>query len=454
MHEKWGETVSGFGFTPSDGFNPFGAFNRNRASNPELITLEQLRASVRQFMAPHPVIPVGTDDQSRINEAFQVAELWLDGATTFPRTTLGHDCAWSRTDWINSSLAGWQKMVEPLAEGMATALATVLQEMTSQFGEAGLDSDSAAEVREAIGNNLGLPQGFPAGAFNMEAIKPIMRAFMGSLIAAQLGQSVGGLALKVTGSHDVSLPLFAQPGTRLIPQNVKEWSAGLEIDEREITYFLALREAATARLFEHTPWLTSYISNCMTEYGKGIRIDVESMQRQAEDAIESGQLDIHNPESINIAIHQGMFMPEQSPTQAAALERLEMAIALIEGWIDHVVAMAAKDRLPKFIALQEMQRRSRATNSPAQQLFASLLGLEVSPRKARECAIFWGELVAIGSADVDAEVKDESEKLMSGIKVRDHRWEDATLLPTLRDLANPTAFIQSTTVPDDLSGLI
>ena len=100
-----------------------------------------------------------------------------------------------------------------------------------------------------------------------------------------------------------------------------------------------------------------------------------------------------------------------------------------------------------------MQRRNRATNSPSQQLFRTLLGLEVSPRKSRECAIFWGELVAIGSTEIDHNA-DDSEKLMNGIKVRDHRWEDSALLPTVRDLANPTAFIQSTTVPDDLSGLL
>jgi putative hydrolase len=180
----------------------------------------------------------------------------------------------------------------------------------------------------------------------------------------------------------------------------------------------------------------------MTEYGKGIRIDVEAIQRQAEDAMASGELDISNPDSISIAINQGMFMPEQSAQQAAALEKLEMALALIEGWVDHVVALAAKDRLPSFALLHEMQRRNRATNSPSQQLFASLLGLEVSPRKSRECAIFWGELFALGSEE------------NSGLEIRDHRWEDSALLPTLKDLADPEAFIKSTTVPDDLSGLL
>ena len=179
----------------------------------------------------------------------------------------------------------------------------------------------------------------------------------------------------------------------------------------------------------------------MTQYGKGIRIDIESIQRQAEDAMASGELDINNPASINVAINQGMFMPEQSAQQAAALERLEMVLALIEGWVDHVVTMAGKDRLPAFLSLHEMQRRNRATNSPAQQLFASLLGLEVSPRKSRECSIFWGELVSLGGDS-------------SGIELRDHRWEDSALLPTLKDLSDPAGFIKSTTVPDDLSGLI
>ena len=137
-------------------------------------------------------------------------------------------------------------------------------------------------------------------------------------------------------------------------------------------------------------------------------------------------------------------MPEQSAQQAAALEKLEIALALIEGWVDHVVAMAAKDRLPNFNSLQEMQRRNRATNSPSQQLFASLLGLEVSPRKSRECSIFWGELVALGNSGETHE----------GVEMRDHRWEDSALLPTLRDLADPESFIRSTTVPDDLSGLL
>jgi putative hydrolase len=131
-----------------------------------------------------------------------------------------------------------------------------------------------------------------------------------------------------------------------------------------------------------------------------------------------------------------MFTPEETQAQSNALAKLEMVLALIEGWIDQVVVDAAGDRLPSLLKLRETQTRRRATQSPTQQLFASLVGLEVSPRTARECAVFWREI---------GEIKAEN---------RDRLWEDAVLLPEQKDLADPIKFLKSTIVPDDLSGLI
>jgi uncharacterized protein (DUF2342 family) len=70
-------------------------------------------------------------------------------------------------------------------------------------------------------------------------------------------------------------------------------------------------------------------------------------------------------------------------------------------------------------------------------LFATLVGLEVSPRRTREAIAFWEKV---------AELKD--------IQSRDHVWEEAILLPTADQLLNPEEFLKSRTIPDDLSGLI
>jgi putative hydrolase len=402
------------------GFNPQTLFAAANNPGAPLIAIETLREIARKFLATGPELPIGDLDVAKCKEALAIANTWLDEATVFPANSQSAQIAWSRRDWMDATLPGWQKLLEPLADGMAGALTNILNESPMDDGPA------------------------------MASITPIMRAFMGSLIATQLGQSIGQLATTVTGANDVAMPLFSSDvstgesnansglsGPRLIPQNIELWAQGLEIPMDEVRIFLAIREAAASRLFTHTPWLSKYIQDAITAYGKGIRIDIDSIQEQAQRAMESGELDMSNPESISIAINAGLFKPEQSATQEAALHKLEMALALIEGWIDHVTTKAVGGRLPSYAALSESLRRRRATKSPTQQLFAMLLGLEVSPRKMRECATFWFDV--------------ESELDLAG---RDHRWEDPALLPTTNDLADVTKFLASTSVPDDLSGLI
>ncbi len=402
--------LSNFGLNPA---TLFAAANSAGSVGP-LISTDILRDVARKFISSQGEHPIGSQDIADAQVALDIANTWLDEATNFPALSRSNLPAWSRRDWLDSSVANWAKMIEPLADGMASALTNVLKQ----------------------GPTPGSIEG-PIEGPELAAIAPIIRAFMGSLIASQLGTSVGQLAVSITGSNDVAIPLFTQSEARLIPQNITAWAQGLDIPIDEVRIFLAIREAAASRLFSHTPWLSKYIQDAITSYGAGIKIDIDSIQEQAERALETGELDINNPESISVAISAGLFKPEQSASQDAALAKLEMALALIEGWIDYVTTKAVGDRLPSYPALSETLRRRRALKSPTQQLFATLLGLEVSPRKARECAQFWFE--------VESEI---------GLSNRDQRWEDPALLPRAEELADVKKFLDSTSVPDDLSGLI
>jgi putative hydrolase len=397
--------LSNFGLNPQ---TLFAAANSAGSVGP-LISPDVLRDVARKFVSSQGDRPIGSQDVTDSQVALDIANTWLDDATNFPAISRSNLPAWSRRDWLDSSVANWAKMIEPLADGMANALTNVLKQTP-------LEPD--------------MEQG-------LAAVAPIMRAFMGSLIANQLGTSVGQLAVSITGANDVAIPLFGSSEARLLPENVSKWAQGLDIPIDEVRIFLAVREAAASRLFSHAPWLSTYIQDAITAYGAGIKIDIDSIQEQAERALETGELDINNPESISVAISAGLFKPEQSPSQDAALEKLEMILALIEGWIDYVSTKAVGDRLPSYPALSETLRRGRATKSPTQQLFATLLGLEVSPRKMRECSLFWFE--------VESEI---------GLAGRDQRWEDPALLPKSQDLADVSKFLNSTIVPDDLSGLL
>ena len=386
----------------------------------EALPKNLVRDTAKKFATAQGSAPIGANDVSDVEQAFSIAELWLNDATFFPQSPHTGNVALARTDWVDSTLAGWQTTVEPLATGLSSAIGELLNQAQGEVNPLGADNPLGQEQMQ-------LPIGM---------ISALLNSFIGSLIATQLGQAIGGLAGKVTGAHDVGLPLIDAAYPTLVPQNIKEWATDLDIPIDEVRIFHALREAAIARLFAHNPWLVSYIRTAITDYGKGINIDMEAIQDQAQRALESGDgFDPSNPESFTIALNDGIFTPQETPAQRAALTKLETALALIDGWSEEVVALAAGERLPNIAALQETLRRRRATSAPAQQLFSSLLGLQVSPRLAREATAFWKQV---------RELKD--------VESRDRVWSG--ILPTADDLLTPESFMKSLEVPDDLSGLL
>jgi putative hydrolase len=384
----------------------------------EALPKNLVRDTAKKFATAQGSAPIGANDVSDVEQAISIAELWLNDATFFPQSPNSGSVALARTDWVDTTLAGWQTTVEPLAIGLSSAIGELLNQAQ---GEADQQENPFGQ------GNMQIPIGM---------ISALLNSFIGSLVATQLGQAIGGLAGKVTGAHDVGLPLIDGAYPTLVPQNIKEWATDLDIPMEEIRIFHALREAAIARLFAHNPWLVSYIRTAITDYGKGINIDMEAIQEQAQQALESGNgFDPSNPESFTIALNDGIFTPQETPAQRAALTKLETALALIDGWSEEVVTLAAGDRLPNIGALQETLRRRRATSAPAQQLFSSLFGLQVSPRLAREASAFWKQV---------RELKD--------VEARDRVWSG--ILPTADDLLTPESFMKSLEVPDDLSGLL
>ena len=399
-------------------FSALGMSAPGFSATTEALPKNIVRDTAKKFVTAKGSAPIGANDVAKIEEAFAIAELWLNEATFFSQTTATGNPAMARTDWVDTTLNGWQTSVEPLATGLAAAISELLNNANGEAGQ------SEAE------NAMQIPVGM---------IATLLRSFIGSLIATQLGQSIGGLAASVTGTHDVGLPLVEPVYPALVPQNIDEWGQDLNIPMDEVRIFHALRESAVARLFAHNPWLISYIRTAISDYGKGIRIDIDAIQRQAQEVFDNAseegkEFDPTNPESFNIALNEGIFTPEETPAQRAALTKLETVLALIDGWSEDVVTLAAGERLPNLVALQETLRRRRATSAPAQQLFATMFGLQVSPKLAREAATFWKAV---------REVKD--------LEGRDRIWSG--ILPTSDDLLTPQSYLVSVEIPDDLSGL-
>jgi putative hydrolase len=239
----------------------------------------------------------------------------------------------------------------------------------------------------------------------------------GSVFGAQVGQGVGALAGEVLSSTDVGIPLTDGGTSALVVANVKEFAEGLDVEQSDVLLYLGLRECAHQRLFHNASWLRGHLMSAVEDYGRGMTIDTSRI----EQAVSS--LDPTNLEAVQEALSGGLLVPEETEAQRLALQRLETALALVEGWVDEVVGQATRDRMPAATKLQEAVRRRRAAGGPAEQTFASLVGLELRPRRLRDAAALWGAL-----------------RSAKGHEARDAVWAHPDLLPTSADLDDPLGF--------------
>lgn len=337
-----------------------------------------------------------TEYQAAVTDALHLAEMWLDPVTILPAGATAAK-SWTARDWVEHTLPTWQRLCDPVARRVSGAWVEALP----------------AEAKQAAGPLLSMVGQMGGMAFG-----------------SQLGNALAQLASEVLTSTDIGLPLGPPATAALLGPNIEEFTNGLERPTSEVMVFLAAREAAHQRLFTHVPWLRQRLLATVEEFASGIRVDTSALEQLAT------QIDPANPQSIEEAMRSGMLEPQTTPEQKTALNRLETLLALVEGWVDVVVGDAVTDRLPGADALRETLRRRRASGGPAEQTFATLVGLELRPRRLRAAAALWR---LVGD--------------QHGLEVRDGIWAHPDLVPTAEDLDEPMDFAervgQKPTIEDD-----
>lgn len=331
----------------------------------------------------------GITDGSRhsLVDAFALANLWLGEATTISELSDSPQ-AMTRGEWVEKTLPVWKDIAGPVSTSIADALTSAL------------DTQVPEDMRDAI-----------------QGAGKLMRGLGASVFAAQFGQVLGNLSLEAVSGGDVGIPVLPAGTAAVIPQNITAFGEGLEIPEDQITLYLATRELAYARLYRHAKWLHLQVMSQITDFARGVTVDVDALEDVAS------RLDPSNPEELRAAIEGGALLPAQTDAQRESLGRLENIVAMIDGWVD-VVTSEATSRLPDGVRLAEAARRRRAVGGPAEDALGALVGLKLRPRRMREAAEMWRKVT-------DA----------VGIAARDSLWDYPDLLPTAADIDDPSALI-------------
>lgn len=348
---------------------------------------------------------VSSDTSRDVSQVVQVAQLWLDQATEMPQPE-GGARALSRTDWVEQTMPVWQQVTEPVAAGVSAAISRAMHDQLGQVGD--------------------IPEhALPPGMADMDPaalaaqMEPMVRRMSSAMFGSQLGQAVGALAGETVSGTEVGLPLLPGHAVTMLPANVALFADGLSIDAGEVHLYLAVREAARVRLYASVGWLGPQLLAAVQDYARDITIDTERIESAVRDA------DPMDPQSMQDALAGGMFSPEPSSAQRAALTRLETYLALVEGWVDLIADEATTAHLPHVSALAEAVRRRRASGGPAEKVFSGLVGLELRPRRLRDARNLWAAV---------------HDKL--GPEARDRCWDHPDLAPTAADLDDPLGYVE------------
>lgn len=377
MLNQFGQMLSGMGNTMNSPEGK-GAVNYALAE----------RIALQQIGQPRSVSDA---DRRAVEDSVRLAELWLDDATILPASG-NKVLTWNESAWLEGTLPTWKRMVTPVAEHMAQSQLDSLPE----------------EAREMVG-----------------PMTAMMTQMSGMNMGMQLGNALSDLAKQAITGSDFGIPIAPDDTTAILKGNLETPTKDLDIPAQEVLVYICAREAARQRLFRHVPWLRERLISSVEEYAAGLVIDTSHI----EEALRELNLESGDPAAIQDAMGrlQGMDLsPRITSRNQHATSRLETFLALIEGWVDFVVAEALGERIPSTTALSEAWRRRRATGGSAEKAFASVVGIEFNAPKVNEATELWRRVtVAVGATR------------------RDRIWDHPDFLPTAEDLDHSAAFIDA-----------
>ena len=368
-----------FGFTPAD-------------QDPEAAWRTTITAArhLTSELGPDPSLSPG--ERLAIVDAERLAQSWLDPVTQF--TSSGTPLVTQRREeWIEATSEGWRRLVEPIIDGLADAL---------QRGTAVPENPQFADFSSMLA--------------------PMMRTSASLIYRDRLSKVLASVAGSTLTGSEVGISLTRGAAVTVLPANVAEFTRDLDLPDGDVMLYLLLREAARQRLFQGVSWLSPQLEALLAHYAREIRIDFEALSSQLE--IGDDEVSLEEIVAVGEKVRGSFFKPASTELQLEILGRLEVLLALIEGWVDHVTNRAASSWMTNATQLDEVVRRRRASADPTREVFRDLLGLELRPRLIRDAENLWAAM-----------------EHRHGALERDGVWQHPDMLPTARHLEDPLSYV-------------
>jgi len=287
-------------------------------------------------------------------------------------------------------------------------------ELLSRAEWASINLDAIAGMLEPVAERL---EG------RMEFAGPLagaLKAGASATLAAEAGLVMGYVSTRVLGQYELSLlGGDAPPRLLFVGPNLRKAVRELDVDPDAFHRWICAHELTHVFQFQGVPWRREHMSGMVREYLSNVDVRIE---RGAAGGLPS-MPDLSR--LVEAFREGGLAALVQTRDQRALMARVQAAMAVIEGYSEHVMDAIARDAIPGHERLREAMDARRRSRSAPERVVERLLGLDIKLRQYE-----------LGKQFCDA-VSDAA-----GIDGLNRVWESPEALPTAEELEAPEAWLE------------
>lgn len=338
-----------------------------------------------------------------IEELARVADLHVSSATNLATSITGRAVTVvpvTRSQWVHASLDAYRPLFESLASSLAVAPPAT--------------PDEPADQGDPLSAMLGQLMG---------SMAPMM-------LSVTAGGMIGHLAQRSFGQYDLPVPRTPSDELVLVLPNVDAFGDDWSIEPRDLRLWLCLHEIAHHAVLgvDH---VRGSLERMIREYAAGFSPDASGLVERL------GSVDISDPSAMG-ELQNVLGDPEvvlgaiQTDAQRALLPRLEATIAVVVGYVDHVMDTVGTTLIASYPMITEALRRRRVEADESDRFVARLFGLEIDQRTYDAGATF-----------VDGVAERAGEEGLEPL------WQAERFLPTPAEIEAPGLWLARIEIPDD-----
>jgi coenzyme F420 biosynthesis associated uncharacterized protein len=246
-----------------------------------------------------------------------------------------------------------------------------------------------------------------------------LKAGASATLAAEAGLVIGYVAQRVLGQYEVSLlGGDAPPRLLFVAPNLRKAVRELKVDPDPFHRWICAHELTHVYQFQGVEWLREHLGGMVRQYLTSVEVRID---RGAAGGLPS----MPDPAKLVDAFRDGgLAALVQTKEQRALMGRMQAAMAVIEGYSEHVMDAIAAEAIPGHEGLRTAMDARRRSRSAPERLIEGLLGLDMKMRQYEQGKVFCDAVVA-----------------EAGMEALNRVWESPESLPTPLELERPLEWL-------------